>query len=582
MIGKTISHYRIIEKIGEGGMGVVYKARDLKLERFVALKFLPVHMGRDENQKQRFINEAKAVSTLDHPNICTVYEISEIPTSDNLDDMSRGQLFIAMAFYEGQTLEERMSKGIPIDVNEAINIVFQIAQGLQRAHEKDIVHRDIKPANIILPLDADIKIVDFGLAKLKGQPKLTQQESTLGTISYMSPEQAEGSELDMCTDIWSLGIIFYELLTGRSPFAADYDQAVVYNILNSPLPSIKEQNRQVPADLEQVILKCLEKNREARYQSVGDFMADLLEIVRKNNYVIKTRAGEVQLSQSKQKTAFQKKPRLAIAAALILLITLTILMLWNNSDLSLYERAYFSKNYQEAAEYSDDERSPTNIKANRYFLLSVAKSNQNTLPDHIKQEYRDILSDNPDSAPANYLLGLAYFTSPENRQERDSVWVLYNRAEQIGLQDIYLKLDQLIFYMANGYNQQATELANQLQIRNPDNPEIMFELGYLYYTIADTNKSKIYYEKSIDLYENFVSSHIGLARLAMKNNDKHTAEYHLDKANAINPENILVVKERTKFFLRQGNYNAAETYLRSLIDQYEHKNAMYYKLLADL
>ena len=188
MVGQTISHYKILEKLGEGGMGVVYKAQDLKLDRFVALKFLPAHMGKDDTQKQRFIHEAKAASALDHPNICTIYEIDE--TEPGTGEKPFGQIFIAMACYDGQTLEERIASDAPMPVDETISIILQLAQGLQKAHEKGIVHRDVKPANIVVTNEGEVKILDFGLAKLRGQPRLTKEETTLGTIAYMSPEQA--------------------------------------------------------------------------------------------------------------------------------------------------------------------------------------------------------------------------------------------------------------------------------------------------------------------------------------------------------------------------------------------------------
>ncbi len=183
MIDKTISHYKILEKLGEGGMGVVYKAEDTRLDRFVALKFLPQHLSHADEEKKRFIHEAKAASTLDHTNICTVHEIDE--TED-------GQMFIAMACYEGEALKEKIERG-PMAIEEAIDIATQISRGLVKAHSKEIIHRDIKPANILITEDGVVKIVDFGLAKLAGRTMLTKEGTTLGTASYMSPEQTQGT-----------------------------------------------------------------------------------------------------------------------------------------------------------------------------------------------------------------------------------------------------------------------------------------------------------------------------------------------------------------------------------------------------
>ena len=189
MIGRTISHYKILEKLGSGGMGVVYKAQDTKLDRFVALKVLPQNLNQSEEQKQRFIHEAKAASALDHHNICTIHEIGEAED---------GQLFIAMALYEGQTLDEKIEAG-PVKLDEAVDIAVQISEGLANAHGKEIVHRDLKPANVMLTEAGMVKILDFGLAKLRGQTKLTKEGTTLGTAAYMSPEQTLGKEVDLRT-----------------------------------------------------------------------------------------------------------------------------------------------------------------------------------------------------------------------------------------------------------------------------------------------------------------------------------------------------------------------------------------------
>jgi serine/threonine protein kinase/predicted Zn-dependent protease len=273
MIGKTISHYKIIEQIGSGGMGVVYKAEDTKLKRTVALKFLPHQLASDPEAKERFIQEAQAASALDHPNICNIHEIGET------DD---GQAYIAMACYDGVSLRDRMSgvddvgarHAVPISVDESINITIQIARGLQKAHEKGIVHRDIKPANIILTEDGTAKILDFGLAKLAGQTRLTKTGSTVGTAAYMSPEQAKGDPVDQRTDIWSLGVVMYEMLSGKLPFEGDYEQAMIYSIINEEPLSVSVLNEDVPTELEEIVSKCLAKNPQDRYQTIDELLVD--------------------------------------------------------------------------------------------------------------------------------------------------------------------------------------------------------------------------------------------------------------------------------------------------------------------
>jgi serine/threonine protein kinase/tetratricopeptide (TPR) repeat protein len=264
MLGKTISHYKILSELGRGGMGVVYKAEDTKLGRTVALKFLSSRILGGGDEKARFLHEAQAAAALSHPNICTIYEI------DEFEERS----FMAMECVEGKSLRSMIESG-PLKLEQAVDIAMQTAAGLQEAHEKGIVHRDIKPANIMITPKGRVKIMDFGLAKLRGQTMLTKEGTTLGTVSYMSPEQARGDEVDHRTDIWSLGVILYEMVTGRRPFTGDYEQAVIYSILNEELKPPTSLRTGVPMELERIIHKCLAKDPRERYQSAADLSADL-------------------------------------------------------------------------------------------------------------------------------------------------------------------------------------------------------------------------------------------------------------------------------------------------------------------
>jgi serine/threonine protein kinase/Tfp pilus assembly protein PilF len=269
VIGKTISHYRIIEKLGEGGMGVVYKAEDTKLGREVALKFLPPEWTRDAEARARFLREARAAAALNHPNICTVHEIDDV----------KGQTFIAMECVGGINLKDRIASG-PLPVRDALDLAAQIAEGLAAAHAKGVVHRDVKPANVILTVDGRAKIMDFGLAVLDEGADLTRPGTTLGTAPYMSPEQARGEPTDHRTDIWSLGVLLYEMIAGRRPFTGERPQAVIRSILNDEPREIPELGGGVLPGLDAVIQKALTKDPGARYQSAKRLAADIAERIR--------------------------------------------------------------------------------------------------------------------------------------------------------------------------------------------------------------------------------------------------------------------------------------------------------------
>jgi serine/threonine protein kinase/tetratricopeptide (TPR) repeat protein len=260
--------YRLLEKLGEGGMGVVYKAQDLALTRNVALKFLPSWLEPNEEARRRFIQEAQNASVLEHPNICTIFEIGEA---------ENGQTYIAMAYYAGETLEKKISRE-PLALEQATDVVIQIASGLITAHAAGIVHRDIKPSNVIVASDGIVKILDFGLAKLRHQPLVTRTRGRVGTLYYMAPEQIESEDVGQQADLWALGVVYYELLTGRKPFDGENEAAVIHSILNtSPIPP-SEVRTGIPEEIERIIYRCLQKSPEARYLSADMLLADLQKL----------------------------------------------------------------------------------------------------------------------------------------------------------------------------------------------------------------------------------------------------------------------------------------------------------------
>jgi serine/threonine protein kinase len=264
MIGHTISHYRILEKLGEGGMGVVYKAEDTQLRRTVALKFLAQQGLSEPEIKARLVREAQAAAALDHPHICGIYGIHE----------EDGRTFIAMAYIDGMSLAGKI-KQRPLALEEALTIAIQIGEGLQEAHEQSVIHRDVKPANIMLTRKGQVKIMDFGLAYLAGRSKLTRTGTTMGTPVYMSPEQAMGQPADRRSDIWSLGVVLYEMLAGKLPFESEYQQAIVYSILNEPPEPLTACRSGLPVEIDRIMGKALAKNPDERYQHVDDFAVDL-------------------------------------------------------------------------------------------------------------------------------------------------------------------------------------------------------------------------------------------------------------------------------------------------------------------
>jgi eukaryotic-like serine/threonine-protein kinase len=264
MVGQTISHYKILEKLGEGGMGVVYKAQDTKLNREVAIKFLPAHISKGGVEKERFLQEAQAVAALNHPNICVIHEIN--------DDAE--QPFIVMEYVDGSTIRTKLENG-PFKIDDAIKYGIQIGEALQEAHSKGIVHRDIKADNIIINSKGQAKVMDFGLAKLKGSMKLTRTSSTVGTLAYMAPEQIQGGEVDTRSDIFAFAVLFFEMLAGRLPFRGEHEAAMMYSIINEEPEEIQKFVPEISGEIVHTLGKALEKDPENRYQSIQEMVVDL-------------------------------------------------------------------------------------------------------------------------------------------------------------------------------------------------------------------------------------------------------------------------------------------------------------------
>ena len=283
MIGETISHYTILEKLGEGGMGVVYKAQDINLSRLVAVKFLPAHSMLTQQDNDRFLREAQTAALLNHPNVCTIYSIEK--------DESNGELhqFIIMEYVEGMTLREKLAEGA-LSLDTASQYGIQIGEALHEAHLKNIVHRDIKSDNVMVTSKNKIKVMDFGLAKLKGSLKLTKTSSTVGTLGYMAPEQIQGGEVDSRSDIFSFGVLFYEMLTGKMPFRGEHQAAMVYSIVNESAEPITKYLPDASVELTNIFAKAFEKNPDERYQTAIDMVADIRRLKRQTSKISSVRA----------------------------------------------------------------------------------------------------------------------------------------------------------------------------------------------------------------------------------------------------------------------------------------------------
>jgi serine/threonine protein kinase len=295
--------YRIEEVVGRGGMGIVYKAEDTRLKRHVALKFLPPELIQDEEAKERFILEAQTAAALAHPNICTIHEINE----------QDGESFIAMEYVEGQNLKAKIEKGL-LATEEALDIAIQVAQGLDEAHKKGIIHRDIKSANIMITQKGQAKIMDFGLAKIKGTTLLTREGTTLGTVAYMSPEQARGEKVNHRTDIWSLGVVLYEMVSGEFPFKGDREASILYSVVHEEPRPLKGIKRDLPAELQQIINRALKKKPESRYASAEEMLKDL------RKYQDSLRAEELGAFNLRTLLRRIRRPRVAIPAVFAVII----------------------------------------------------------------------------------------------------------------------------------------------------------------------------------------------------------------------------------------------------------------------
>jgi serine/threonine protein kinase/Flp pilus assembly protein TadD len=597
MIGQVISHYKILEKLGEGGMGVVYKAHDTKLDRDVALKFLPHYLTSDPTEKERFYHEARAAAALTHNNIAVVYEIGE----------HDGEIFIAMEYVEGQTLKEIIAKE-SLSIKKVLDIAIQVCEGLAAAYEKGIVHRDIKSDNIILTPKGQAKITDFGLAKLKGASKLTKTGSTLGTAAYMSPEQAQGEDVDHRSDIFSFGVVLYELLTGKLPFRGEHQAALLYSLVNEEPAQIARFNEKVTPELDRIVMKALAKDRDERYQHADDLLADLRR-ERKNLEYAKT--GYIRTPLATQALPVVDKPkrkftRYVIPAALIVAVVIAAII-FNpfNFQISTQKTVASEQNslavmyFQNIPDPNDKDHTGDMLTDLLITSLSQAKGLEVISRERLFDIQKELKSDSRSITPGmaseiaqragvtTMLLGSILQTEPQLAVTTRLIDVktgrIINSQRVTGysIKQIFPLVDTLALLVRNDLNVMAVASTPVKSVSEvtASSPEAYrsytegVELNKKYFT----GEAKAAFERAIELDSNFAMAYFGLATLNLLS-DKLERRTALEKAWQLRDK----VTERERLEIEAvytddiGNDpQKAASIGETIVEKYPHEQAVY-------
>lgn len=596
---KIISHYQILEKLGEGGMGIVYKAQDTKLDRIVALKFLSKSLLCDEEAKARFVQEAKVASALDHPNIATIYEIDEV----------EGECFISMAYIQGKTLKQLIKeKQIENwDIGKIIDIGIQAAQGLSKAHESGIVHRDIKSDNIMLTPEGLVKIMDFGLAKLKGITQLTKTGSTLGTVSYMSPEQAQRKEVDRRSDIFSLGVVLYELLTGRLPFQGEHEAAVLYAIINEEPQPVARFNNKVSPDLERIVFKAMAKERDERYQHTDDVLADLRREKKSSEYAKTIKIPPEAVPSRPQKRLL---PFLVPAFIVFILVLLFLILKPFKFEIGPEKKAVAQENtlaimyFENLTDREDTERLGeivtnlliTDLSESQYMNVVSSQRLYDILKllgkEGTKVIDKNVASEVAEKAGANWML-LGSILQLEPQFVLTSQLVEVKSGRVMASQRITGEVEAKIFSMVDKLTVEVKkDLSLPAQAQTEKDPQVADVTthspeAYRYYLEGLDYFNKLYYEeaerslrKTLEHDSSFAMAYYRLAQLKGEQAQGKEQRKLIDKAVQYSDK----ASQKEKYYIRSlkawtsGDYAQEIKELKKIVERYPQEKEAYFWL----
>jgi serine/threonine protein kinase/tetratricopeptide (TPR) repeat protein len=520
-------------------MGIVYKAEDTKLKRTVALKFLPVELVVEPEARERFVTEAQAASSLDHPNICTIHEIGG--TEDGL-------MYIAMPYYEGKTLKEKIKSG-DIELEEGLDIIRQIAQGLSKAQGKGIVHRDIKPANVIVTEDGLAKVLDFGLAKLAGMARITKTGTTMGTVSYMSPEQAQGEEVDSRTDIWSLGIVLYEILTGQLPFKGESDQSVIYSILNREPDRVSTLVGGLPEELEAMVVKALQKDAGERYQSFDEFLAGLKDVYKRLDIKPEWR---VPLRSRWGKRRWIASPYLWAPAVILAAVMVGLILFYPTQAIPFQERDWIlitdfeNLTGDEVFDRTLDTAITVSLQQSRYANV-FPRSRLNEVFGRMEREIPEKLDIETASevaqregieaviVPGITRIGNSYSISASILDPVTQVSHLTESIQTEGIENVLEAVDDLAEAIRRGLGESLSEIRNQrvsLIKATTSSLEALkkFSEAGFFWNSGKYPEARELWKEAVELDPEFAWAHSSLGRCYYFFNDQQKGEIHFEKA----------------------------------------------------